>query len=83
MPIAHMPDWDKRLARTDAFWHREVLDRPVVCMTFPKAAPSVPRPAPKTYVSQRERWFDAEYIAECVVADALNTEYIGDALPLA
>ena len=36
MPIAHIPDWEQRLARQDAFWECEILDRPVVLITLPK-----------------------------------------------
>jgi len=81
MPIEHIDDWEKRLDRQDAFWERAIIDRPVVNMTAPKTNPEYPPPPAKEYASQRERWFDAEYIAECAVHSVRNTEYLGDALP--
>lgn len=83
MAIDRIPDWDRRIARQDAFWDRAIIDRPVVCIEVPKpAAQRTPAP-PKDYGSTRERWMDAERAAEEEVAHVLNTEYLGDALPRA
>ena len=82
MPIEHIPDWEKRLARHDAFWQREIIDRPVICITLPKQDQRHPSPPAKTWQSQRERWEDAEYIADLSLAHVMNTEYLGDALPM-
>ncbi|MHB9027033.1 MAG: trimethylamine corrinoid protein 2 [Armatimonadota bacterium] len=81
MPIEQLPDWEMRLARQDAFWAREIIDRPVICMALPKEKPVVPRPAAKTHASHRERWLDFSYTAEHTLANVLNTDYLGDALP--
>jgi len=83
IPIDHIPDWERRLARQDAFWSCAIIDRPVVIMTLPKPAPEYPWPNEKTYASMRERWFDTERVVEGAVAAALNTEFLGDALPTA
>ena len=80
MPIEHIPDWERRIERQDAFWQGEILDRPVVTITLPKAEPEY-SPPEKTWDSLRDRWFDAEYAAEKAMAAAMNNRYLGDALP--
>ena len=83
MPIERIGDWERRLDRQDAFWECAVLDRPVVAMEWPAARARTARPAARSYASQRERWFDVERVVEEAVAAVANTEYAGDALPLA
>jgi len=83
MPIDHLPDWEQRIARQDAFWACAIMDRPVLTMTLPKAVPEHPWPQKKTYHSMRDRWFDTERVVENAVAMALNTDFLGDALPTA
>jgi len=83
MPIEHIWDWEQRIRRQDAFWNCAVLDRPVVLMTLPKYPPVYPWPDEKTYASAREHWMDTERLVESALASALNTEFLGDALPTA
>ncbi|MBI3923114.1 MAG: trimethylamine corrinoid protein 2, partial [Armatimonadetes bacterium] len=83
MPIDHIPDWEQRLARQDAFWEREILDRPVVTISLPKPNPAYPWPANRTYPTIRDRWMDTERVAACALAGVVNTDYLGDALPTA
>lgn len=83
MPLEQVPDWDQRLKRTDAFWDRQIIDRPVVSITIPRRDLVVPWPARKIHASLRERWMDAEYAAGWAYATVMNTEYLGDALPIA
>jgi len=42
MPIDRIPDWDQRLDRQDAWWHGEIIDRPVVIMTLRQPDPAYP-----------------------------------------
>ena len=83
MPIERIEDWERRIERQDAFWDCEVIDRPVVVMTLPKDKPEYPWPKEKTYDSPRDRWMDTERVVESALAGALNTEFLGDALPTA
>ncbi len=83
MPIEGMDDWEKRLARQDAFWDCAVLDRPVVFLQWPKSSPLQAQPVERDCASQRERWLDTERVVAEAVATAANTEYGGDALPFA
>jgi len=83
MGIERIPDWEARLARQDAFWDCAVIDRPVVNIAFPKQKPERDYPVSKEYSSHRERWMDTERVVETALAHALNTEFLGDALPTA
>ncbi len=83
MPIETIPDWEKRLARQDAFWDREIIDRPVVVMYAPRKEGCIPWPANKNWPDLRSRWLDVEYCAECAIAGNTNMRFFGDALPLA
>jgi hypothetical protein len=81
MPIEFIEDWEQRIERQDAFWHNEIIDRPVVNMQFPCPNAEFPAPAEKTFDSHRERWFDAEYFAKQALYGTMNTQFCGDALP--
>ena len=81
MPIEHIPDWEQRLARQDAFWQCAIIDRPVAIMQLPKPNPAYPWPEERAYPSLRERWMDAEMHARRALAGVMHTDYLGDALP--
>lgn len=83
MPIDDIPDWERRLERQDAFWEREIIDRPVVCFALPKLGPRDPAPPAPAYPSVRDRWMDTDRVVRQAVANAEHTEYFGDALPTA
>lgn len=83
MGIEDIPDWERRLDRQDAFWQRQLIDRPVVIFTLPRPEPRRPWPTPRPWPTLRDRWWDAEWLVECALAHTGNTEYWGDALPQA
>ena len=77
------PDYEDSKRRIEAFWEREIIDRPVV--QFALARPRsewVPLP-PSNHATLRDRWLDAEYQARCALADLSNHEFLGDTLPIA
>jgi len=77
------PDFEKSLQRIEAFWERELIDRPVVQFGLAKPPEEqVPYP-PSHHPSSRERWMDAQYQAECALAGLSNQEFMGDTLPVA
>ena len=77
------PDYEKTKARIDAFWEREVLDRPVTMFTVPKP-PEKQAPTSKPHHTDlASRWMDIQYQVELTLANMLNTEYLGDSLPIA
>jgi hypothetical protein len=80
MPIEALPDWENRLERQDAFFECAIIDRPVVAITLWRPNPEYPRPE-KTHSTLRDRWMDTEYVVEMALHTAMNTEYLGDALP--
>jgi hypothetical protein len=83
MPIDSIPDWEQRLARQDAFWSCEIFDRPVVHIAFRNPDSPYPYPKEKPFASLRDRWLDAQYVAERALANAKNGVFMGDALPCA
>lgn len=83
MPIEKIPDWEMRIKRQDAFWSREILDRPVVIIYFPDKNSKVKASFMKTYSNEKERWLDSERIADAALYNTGNTVYCGDALPVA
>jgi hypothetical protein len=83
MPIENIPDWETRIKRHDAFWAGEIIDRPLVAISFPKKNPKIKAPLARTYSSEKERWMDPERIADTALCNTGNTVYCGDALPCA
>jgi len=75
------PDYEICRKRMEAWWHNQVVDRALCWITVRKRK-TRPQP-PSHHKSLRERWMDAEYVAECAVVNCLNTLYLGDAIPTA
>lgn len=76
------PDFEQVLERYEAWWACEIVDRPLVSISFPKPwAEQLPYPE-KSHASFAERWMDAAYVVECMVAAVNNTVYYADALPI-
>ena len=83
MPIEHIDDWERRIARQDAFWERAVIDRPVCQISFPKQETICPWPPCREYPSYRDRWMDTDRVVQQALASAMNHHFLGDALPSA
>jgi len=65
--------------RFDAFWDREIIDRPLIRITAPKAKRikgSCPKPE-----RMEERWTNIEYVVEKAELELRNTFFLGDAIP--
>lgn len=81
--LAFKPDYERSKERIDAFWERELVDRPVVQFGLLKPPEErVPVPA-SGHQSPAERWLDAEYQAELKLAQLSNREFLGDSMPVA
>ena len=81
--FAFKPDFERTLARMDAFWERQIIDRPVVQFGLSKPPEErVPLP-PSHHATSAERWLDAEYQAQLRLASLSNQEFLGDTLPIA
>ncbi len=81
MKMELKPDYDNSKKRYDAFWEREIIDRPPVSIILPVDNPQLL--PPKKYASQKERWLDVEYRAKEMAISLENRHYYGDALPIA
>jgi hypothetical protein len=77
------PDYEKTKQRIDAFWERELIDRPVV--QFGLGKPLEERvPVPESqHATPAARWLDVDFQAELTLARLSNQEFLGDALPVA
>lgn len=77
------PDYEQSKERIDAFWERELIDRPVVQFGLAKPpGQHVPLPA-SGHESPADRWLDAEYQAELRAAQLENRLFLGDTMPVA
>ena len=77
-------DWPKVAERYEAFWHGEIIDRPLVKVTAPKALdlppiPETPEPAdPEQFV----HWLlDPDRLVPHLERRVAGTYYAGDAFP--
>ena len=80
MPIEHIDDWEMRIKRQDAAFRFEILDRPVVDLSFFEYNPDYPFPT-KQHASFEEWWLDIDYQVELWLALTMGTCCMGDALP--
>jgi hypothetical protein len=77
------PDYEISLQRMNAFWHRELIDRPVVQIALAKPLDQrVPEPESR-HATPAERWLDTEYQTALALARLSNREFLGDAMPIA
>ncbi len=82
--FALKPDYEKTRARIDAFWERQIIDRPVVQFILSRTSAPGQQPLPPSrHASPAERWQDAGYQAELALATLSNSLYPGDTLPIA
>ena len=80
MHIDDILDLEERLARQDAFWDCQIIDRPVVSIVFPKVPAVQPYPV-SSHATIRDRWLNVDYCAELAFAYVRNMEFLGDAIP--
>jgi len=77
------PDYEECKRRYDAFWEREIIDRPLVTFNLVKPeAELVPLPESR-HASSEECWLDTEYQVAHAVARLTNRVYLGDTMPIA
>jgi len=80
LELAYKHDSDMALQRHEAFWLREIIDRPPVMIFLPK--PNA-KPFPKKeYDTVEEKWLDIEYRAEEIDHHLSQTDFLYDALPV-
>jgi hypothetical protein len=77
------PDYESSKKRIDAFWSREILDRPVVQFKLYKTKDEqLEQPLPGNAPGQNV-YLDAEYQADLLRIDLTNQMFLGDSLPVA
>lgn len=81
MEFLYKPDYEMTLRRFEAFWNREIVDRPPVTLAFrkPDAAP-VPK---RNYATYEEMWLDIDARTEDMDAEMAGTDFLYDSLPIA
>lgn len=77
------PDYEKTKQRIEAFWERELLDRPVVMFPLEKPLEHQGSLPASLHASSAGRWMDVAYQAELALAALSNQEFLGDTLPIA
>jgi hypothetical protein len=82
------PDYEATKQRMDAFWEREIIDRPLVQFSVLKPPEKrVPQPGgqrdPRRHPTPADLWLDTDYLVESTLANVANNEYLGDSLPIA
>ena len=72
-------DWERSKKRFEAFWERQIIDRPIVIAgaAMPDA-PALPDPQGRTI---EQRWLDPEYCVAVAEAHMARTYFAGDAFP--
>ena len=80
MELVTKPDLAEVLARFEAWWTGEPLERPLVTIEVEPARP--PKEPGKWHGSFRERWMDAEYVLGCVEARIQNGVFLGETVPV-
>ncbi|MCL6519852.1 MAG: hypothetical protein K6T99_08470 [Armatimonadetes bacterium] len=79
MGLLELENWEKSRERFEAWWHGEVIDRPLLQVIAPKKdAPNEPVP---TYSSQEEKWLDPDYRIRLFEWELSRTYFAGDAFP--
>ncbi len=74
------PDFAQTLARFEAWWHSDVIDRAVVQLSV---KPTRPYTGPtRQHASLRQRWMDVEYQAQRALAEAVRRDYLADSFPM-
>jgi hypothetical protein len=83
MMLEFKPDYERSRERIDAFWERELIDRPVVQYGLAKPVEKrVPLPT-SNHATPADRWLDSEYQTELKFAQLMNHEYPADSMPVA
>ena len=77
------PDFEDVLNRYEAWWDCDIVDRPLVSMSFslpPSELKDVPQ---KEHTTVRERWMDTDHMVVQAEARLRNAVHFADSLPIA
>jgi hypothetical protein len=77
------PEYETSYQRIEAFWHNDVLDRPVTMFQLYKP-PEEQQPLPQSsHRTSVERWLDVEFQTAWAAVNLHNQLFLGDTLPIA
>ncbi|NOZ19757.1 MAG: hypothetical protein GXP25_01575 [Planctomycetes bacterium] len=77
MELAYKHNWPEARRRIEAFWNREIIDRPCLSVPAPEKR-ARPVPPPKDF---KTKWTDPDYVAERYDASHEATYFGGEAVP--
>ncbi|MBI1335439.1 MAG: hypothetical protein GC164_00580 [Phycisphaera sp.] len=80
MQVSLNPEFDRVLERFEAWWNRQIIDRPLVSIGVQPIRP--PASMTEHHGSLRERWMDAEYQIESVRREFESGIYLAETLPV-
>ncbi len=80
MELEFKPGFDTVLKRFEAWWHGELIDRPLYT-AWGRSDRKPAMPPAKTYASLRDRWLDVEYRMDCAEAGLAVAVFHGEAIP--
>ena len=82
MEFLYKPDYEKTHLRFEAFWHREIVDRPPVSIVLPREGvrSAVQR---REYPDHASRWLDIDARVEQMDRHMAAMDYLYDSLPIA
>ena len=79
MGLAGLEDWEKSRDRFEAWWHGEVIDRPLLQVLAPKSG--VPEESQPAYSLPEEKWLSANHRIAAFEWQMARTYFAGDAFP--
>lgn len=80
MELKYKPDFERVMQRFEAWWHCQIVDRPLVNVAVRRERPPVlPE---KTHATERERWMDADYALDRHAAGLEGAVFLGETVPL-
>ncbi|KPJ70627.1 MAG: hypothetical protein AMS14_10285 [Planctomycetes bacterium DG_20] len=79
MELETKPDFETCMNRVEAWWHREILDRPPVTLKVRSGRPT--REVPAHHASLRDRWLDVEYAIDRAEARVEGGVFFAETFP--
>jgi len=80
MELQGKDDFEEVLRRFEAWWHCELVDRPLVSINVRSARPA--RETADKHGSLRDRWFDADYALDRFQASVDGAVFLAETLPV-
>ena len=80
MQLEYKPDFEQCLKRFEAWWHCELIDRPLLTTWVqPRPGPALPV---KQYASLRDQWMDVEFKIDAFEASLGRSSFLAETFPM-